>query len=54
MQYVKFSTSNDLPYYSYIASYGTNQPQVKCVLRVPRVCLRVRVHVYLRVARTHV
>ena len=35
--------------YTCAGEYGTNRPQVKCVLRVPHVCLRVRVHVILRV-----
>ena len=35
--------------YTCAGEYGTNWPQVKCVLRVPRVCLRVHVHMILRV-----
>ena len=30
----------------FASNYGTNRPQVKCVLRVPRMCLRVCTHVF--------
>ena len=35
-----------------VRMYGTNWPQVKRVLHVPRVCWRVRVHMFLRVTCT--
>ena len=37
-----------------VYTYGINWPQIKCVLRVSHMCLRVRVYMFLRVTYVNI